>query len=1645
MPEFRRIAEVSSIRFACSEGFFVVSMQKMIKIYSIFLLLFGTVVSTNAQPYGNEWIDYGKTYYKFPVRENRFYRIPYTTLNAFGLASVPAEHFQLWREGKEVPIFTTVTSGPIPVNGYIEFVGQINTGSTEKDLFTNPDWQMSPERSFFLDTAWYFLTINPTGVNKRFQTVSNTVETTTLPADSFYMHTANGLSGSTSVNTGNARNISGNLIRSANWDLGEGYVSGRFDSLRTIEYNFSDLRAFMNGPDMEIEYASAGINFVAMHRTYLKLNNNLFDSLDVPYYEARAKKISNIPIEGNILNNTVNLKFNSPTPNDANYVMKMLLTYPRQFYNLSQVPLIVNLPANPSGNHIRMAGLPNGATQPVLYDLTNEKRYVGITKPDSSLFAIDGSITERTLVIGTQVTTHTRSVNNFKTIQFTDFSKPENQGNYLIISHFLLRGGAENYIETYRAYRNSFLGGGYKARVYDMDELAEQFAYGIRKNPLSIRRFIMYAVDKFAEKPKMVFLIGRGSNYISYLRTGSGTREILNAIPTFGTPSSDNLLASRNNLIPVPEIPIGRLAAVNPDEVKAYLDKVIEYETLQKKKPSLPSDNEWRKRFIHLVGGDDAFLADSILSRYMSTYGDIVEVPAPGVLVDQFTRPNNPNFAENMRFVEKRINEGVGLITYFGHSSTSSIDFNLGSPDQYTNTGGKYPVILANGCRAGNIFDLNTQRISARETSISENFTFVPEKGSIAFLSNSDLGIINYQNLLTREWYRALSGTMYGKTIGEIQREALQRAFTRTGSADFLNRCNIEQNVLHGDPAIVPITGGLPDFAVEATMMNTKPITTLTEQDTVTLKVKFYNLGTAVADSVWLKVEREMPDGTIRPLFASKMANVFNEDSITVQFALKGLFEEGNGFLVARIDPGNDWQEKDKDNNVALLPFNLQRRHITPVFPANFSIINQPTIELRASSTDPLELEGLYTFQLDTTALFNSPILISKDTLRKGGVIVWEPNITFVPNRVYYWRVAKQPHGFNENSLVYSFSFEPGVKQGFGQSHFYQHLQSEQNQLKTSSHNFWEYKQREHNIYVAHGIYPNSATEDTHLSITVNGDMKIRSACIGRSIIFNLFDSLTFETVKNAPFGAFGSADSCSPGREYNFEFRYFDYLNRKLIMDFIDSIPKGTYVAARLVVDPPYDSIRVNYWKADTTFFGSGKSLYHSLYNQGFYDLDSLNRTRTFFFMFRKDDSLSYKPYSQFSRGLSDRIHASVYPSTVDFKGSVSSPIIGPAKIWKEIEWNFTKGTETPSDEHLFNVQLWGKSKAGTMVLLKEWNTLNGVDDISFIDAEQYPFVQFVYHTQDKIGDRPTQLNHWKVYFESLPDGAWSGNDLFTLYKGTLKPENDTLRFQLAFKNISNLMLNSTTVSVKLDDTYGNITNFLSKEFKPLAYGDTAILSIDTIVSLPEGPYNILIEANENGNPKELQYFNNKALIKILVEGGTLPLFILKFDANRQGKFSQLNWETDANDVESFKVEYKNETDLSFKGISNDILPYQNNGDKRYQWLHENPYRGINYYRIKTILKDGSEKLSATRTVHFDKGNIVKFAPNPFHSYFILQPADNSVQWQIRIYDASGKLVKTDNGAGNKQVQLQAVANGLYWIHYTDGQTTEIFKIMKN
>ncbi len=206
-------------------------MKKLLAIF--FILITGNAI---AQTYSNSWIDFNKTYYKFKVGTDGLYHINQSTLNSLGLGNIPAEQFQLWRNGQEVTLYTSAATGPLPANGYIEFWGKMNDGKIDTKLYRVADYQLSDHTSLQTDTAAYFLTVNPAGNNLRYSDAPNDVASNTLPAEPYFMN-VRGNYFKTQLSPGYAA-VVGSYVYSSSYDIGEGWASADIYPARRLACGF---------------------------------------------------------------------------------------------------------------------------------------------------------------------------------------------------------------------------------------------------------------------------------------------------------------------------------------------------------------------------------------------------------------------------------------------------------------------------------------------------------------------------------------------------------------------------------------------------------------------------------------------------------------------------------------------------------------------------------------------------------------------------------------------------------------------------------------------------------------------------------------------------------------------------------------------------------------------------------------------------------------------------------------------------------------------------------------------------------------------------------------------------------------------------------------------------------------------------------------------------------------------------------------------------------------------------------------------------------------------------------------------------------------------------------------------------------------
>lgn len=1462
----------------------------MRKIFTLLLLVAG--FAATAQQYNNEWIQYSQTYFKIKVAKDGVYRIPKSQLDAMGIGGTQVQNFELWRNGEKVYFYPSVSSGVLPANGYLEFWGEQNDGKPDKPLYRLPEYQHTTKLSLQTDTAIYFLSVsNTTTAGIRYTDVTNNAGSSSLPVEPYFMYT-NGyyyVHPSTKAPNIGLAAIVGVPVYSSSYDQGEVFASQEITPSTNFTHTLYGFNVYPSGPQSTLKFGAVG---AALNTRNIKVrvNGNEIKDTSMNYYN---DLVSSAPVDNNsITGGSIAFQFVNTSGNstDRMVVSFLELTYPSKWDFNAQSNFRFTLPAKSSGYLIHITNFSTSGVAPVLYDVKNGERFVGdISTGGIVKFALPGTATDRDLVLASSIASNINIVNSYTTRNFTDYKLTANQGNYLIITNPILYTGSNgnNPIDDYKNYRQSAAGGSYKVLVVDINDLTDQFAFGIKRHPLSVRNFVRYARLKFAEI-KNVFLIGRGMNYSDYQKTqripGSYPfGDELNLVPTFGYPGSDNLLVADDIKVSVPAVPIGRLSVVHGYEVEDYLEKVKEYNVTQTTSPNTVAGRSWMKNVVHVTGSSDAYLG-TVLCNYMEQYQQIIEDTLFGADVHVFCKTStNPVEQVSPDKISQLFNEGITFLTYFGHSSATTLEFNIDDPMNYNNQG-KYPVFFVNGCKAGDFFTYYKERLQFNET-LSEKFILAKQRGAIGFVASTHYGIVNYLNVYLTGLYENLTRQDYSKSLGETMKSAMQTLLNATGTYDFYSRMHAEQITLHGDPAIYINGQPKPDYVIEESLIKIAPPFISLVEKNFTVKVKAMNLGKSVPDSIVLEIKQQYPNGTTGVLYRQKIRGIRDADSVELTVPVVASRDKGQNKLIVTVDATSLVSEISESNNTAAKDFYIYEDEARPVVPYTYSIINNPNERLYASTANPVTSTKTWLMEIDTSGAFNSAAKVSKSVVAGGGIIEFQHGLNFLDNTVYYWRVAPSvPNPIDLRWNVSSFTYRNGVENGFIQSQYHQHKESELVRISLdSTDHLYKYGTRENFFIIKNGIFPTAAGNAQDFSVTVNNDDKIQSVCGVSGLVFYVFDSVTmkpwFNNEANMP-GRLGSDVVCGTNRRWQFQFNMVpgDTTVRHRVINFMDLIPAGTYVVVNNIwsYDPPVNTYP-NEWINDTTWWGPNTSIYHRLLEQGFVKIDSVNKPRAFSFMYRKDRQGFFSPRFTISDSTFDRITLSTSLISPDTLGYINSPKFGPAKGWKKVEWDGVS-LETPTVDNP-TVTVVGSDYTGLETVLYTLDKNTRTMDISSVDPEKYPFIQLKMRNVDSVNVTPFQLKKWGVYYDPVPEGSLAANIYFTAKDTAALGEQ--VPIGIAFKNISKLPFDSNMlVKVNLIDRNNITHSLLSAKYKPMAPGDTIMINVLADTKNFGGNNVVQVDVNPDNDQPEYYHFNNVLYHNLyVIPDNTKPLLDVTFD----------------------------------------------------------------------------------------------------------------------------------------------------------------------
>jgi hypothetical protein len=1398
----------------------------MMRLKALFFL-FSTAFSTVFAQTSNDWIEYGQPYVKIPVGKDAIYRVSYAALQeaGFPIASTDPKRFQVFHRGVQQAILIAGEGDNVfDPSDYIEFYGRRNDGTLDEDLYADPALQPHDYHNLFSDTTAYFLTVGEAD-GKRME-VSNE-SSAGLTAVTFHYDEKLMLFTST---YSEGRHYGDGYIYQTTFDQGEGWMGPMLREVTPL--TFESISGIQKGvssagkPVIEVVVTGRGSMTHAVD-VYVGVSQRFLATVQVNGY---STVLSNYEVEWSDISGAGNFQIgfkvravDQPAARvSVNYVK---LRYPQEPDLMGSASAKLKI-ASATKSLIQLANYQPGTR---IFDISaHSNTKIISTTETSTLKAVVTGPDEASLFASSEFIPAKVMPVNFNPISSEDF-------DYVIITHSSLRTPALGYSDpvlAYADYRSSVPGGSHKPLILDIEDLYDQFNYG-EKSPRAIFQLLEFFNQ--TTLPKYLFLIGKALElYYDPYRKPDQFADMKMLVPTAGLPASDLAFsAGLSGIANVPAVATGRLVAMKPEEVAAYLNKVQESE-------AKPFDDLRRKHVLHLSGGITS--GEPLIFRsYLESFAYTAENSLLGGKVEAIAKQSTDLKRIN---VSEAINQGVGLVTFFGHSSPGSLDFDIGfatDPIMGYNNKGKYPVMLMNGCDAGGFF-LHVKLFG-------EDWISAADKGAIGFIAHTSYGFVTslrrYSGLFYQVGYA--ENAFINQGIGDVQKEVAKRHLSATGNGP-VEVTQVQQMLLLGDPAVKLFGAAEPDYAVSDESssifsLNEEPITIASDSFAVRFVVK--NFGLAQNVPLTVKVERTLGDRSVID-YDSTYDHVSYSD--TLLFTIKDSPEGAPGWNTFKIvvDPNGAVDEIREDNNIAYVDYFIPENGTQNLFPQNFSIVNTPDVTLSFQHTDILSDTREFLVEIDTSNLFNSAIkkqfVVNAKVLARKDLVIQAEDST-----VYYWRTKLANPTENESKewTVSSFTYIQNGEEGWAQIEFPQFASNGTVGLfKDESSRQFKFAETATSVAIRTFNSGAGVPLDSFSIKIQNEEFHIRSKGYGcrdntiNLVAFDRHSTIPYLGVPLQWFNRAGRTCGREPWAINSFTPTELITGNNDDIIAYVNKIAPGDSVVLFSIGDAGFTS-----WPEAAKMKVSELGI----------SLDQINNLipgEAVVIFARKGSAPGtaniYKPQS--GAPLSQVLSISKTVTGRYSSGEMKSVTVGPALSWGTI--NFRLSSVQSADS--VKVDVIGLRSNGAEELL--FNDINTPFDISSIDAEIFPALKLVFTTSDNVDLTPATLENWIVNYEPVSEGL-------IFFIGNREPisitEGQKWTGEYGYVNVSNKAFNS---QIPVNYSITNHSSFVSSSSTIMIEapepGDTTSFIVEIDTYKHEGENDIEVFVNPFVLPE--QYYQN-------------------------------------------------------------------------------------------------------------------------------------------------------------------------------------------
>lgn len=1580
-----------------------------------FYLFFSNL--SQAQLYGNEWINFSQDYYKIKIAREGIYRIDYNTLQSIGfpLSSINPQYIQLWINGKEQPI---IVSGEedfkFDAPDYIEFYGTYNDGKLDAPLF-NAGEQPHQYMSLYSDTAVYFLTISFSTPGKRVTEYYSNNYTGKVAAKYYWQNEIKYWSTDGEWFDGLPYSDAGFY---SEYSQGEGWNKTVTGSGISIPLKIDNI--YKNGPKPFLSFLG-----------HSRANNRNPGAIDIDGFNNGFKLVlqpTNVTIfekkiygydkynfddsiEFNDLNTGITY-FNfssyylSKSKHSLSYVK---LSYPRLF-DLSNES-ILSFTCSDSYSLLSLKNYSNTKFAPYLYDITNGFKVKGDLAGNDLKFNLPTSgNSERKYLINDATDIIFIDIKNISHFAFKEIVYQSGQ-NYLIITNPKLDSGAT----AYKTFLESNIGGNFIPVLTYTDQIYNQFYYGY-KHPEALKNLVKYFINKSLNNIQYLLILGKGHVY-NVTRYNNSIDDAYNLVPTYGSPPSDYYFSSGfNGSILEPLIPTGRIPARTNKEIQKYLNK-------------LSSNNqigylEWKKRILQL-GGGSSNTEVKWFSSILDNYYNIMKESFWGASRLMYTK-NDPSAIDTSLTdkIQNSINEGYSLIDYFGHGAAEATDVSLGNPKKLKNFN-KYPVFYLNGCVLGNVFN---------GSSLAEDYLFAENKGALGWIAGTAFGDVTTLDGYSKILHANL--TKYpGKSIAQSIGQTI-KTFQVSSSAANNSQCR--QMIYLGEPSLKIFNAENPDYSVNKKSCSILPKDITADADSFIISFTVDNLALATLDSFNINIYQKYPDNIEKLALRKKVENIPNNKNFEFWIKInKSNNLAGLNYFTILIDSGNTINEQmpsgESNNQTTFQNYFPSNRAIALLPPAN-SIVNNTQVTLIAQLLSSSNNQKII-FELDTTNLFDSPkkqtSIITNSSILKQAVFSLMP----FDSIDYYWRVKVDDGTQNNSWSISTFTMIYNSPEGWSQGYWQKFMDSKQDNIrlypdKISS--FLTYQSNKYDLYSGKKN-PNagpSIWQSYHPLFFYYVTNGITVTAINSKNEDRLFKNSKYNLTSSSnpwwPVGTSqffykyyepkGIAKSCGYGFNTNLK------EDRDSLIYFLNNVPNDHYLMVTFG-----NNTGIKQWE-DT--------LFKAFEQFGAFGIRSVGENEPYTLISRRNAPPSsvfekIPDYSSTIPADQQNITSTINLDILSSKGSLTSNLIGPASKWNTMYSSLSK-SDSDSDKVIF--EIYGINKLRDDSLLIDGIKTN-TSDLSLIDAKKYPFIRIKAILRDSTNKTPQMIKRWTVLYDGIPEGLVNTDISNYINKDTLD-EGDSLHIKIAFQNISKLNMDSILVTINEINSNNIITEFYTKKFKPLISNDHLIIDEKIPTKNKSNSNSIQIIFNPNNAQPELYAFNNSYQFNyFVINDNKNPYLDVVFDGRHitnqeivspspeititavdENKFFFLN------DPSYFKIKLKEPGSLNFRelDVTTDtfaFVPSKGPNDKsKLVFSPLNLKDGI--YELSVSVRDAKGNFSSDEDYNISFRVITKSTltniypyPNPFttKTKFIFTLTGEKVPeyFKISVISVSGTVVK--------------------------------------